>query len=236
MHLFFLSEISGSSGRLDAEETRHCLKVMRLRVGDPVCGVDGRGNFYEGNISEFGRDYTLLRLGPAVTGWHENEGRISLCISVLHKPDRFEWLAEKAVELGVTELTPFVSNRTVKSGYRADRIQKIMVSAIKQSLRSRLPNLPPEPLPFPKLIAAPASGLRFIPWCEAMTPLGDHHAAIAQAKDVQFLIGPEGDFTPEEVQAASAAGFVPVSLGTARLRAETAALHVLSIVKQIQGF
>jgi 16S rRNA (uracil1498-N3)-methyltransferase len=236
MHLFYFFETTAESARMDAEEARHCLKVLRHSPGDAVQGIDGKGNYYEGIISDFERNGARVKILKCVPNWNEPLARTTLYISVLHKPDRMEWLAEKAVELGVTAFIPFVSEHTLKSHFRRERLEKIMISAIKQSYRARLPHFPPNPVSLTDALRENTDNpLRFLAWCEAEKNISNWNAEMAQSTDVTFFIGPEGDFSPAEVAVAVESGVHIVSLGQARLRSETAAIHALSLIKHLRG-
>ncbi|MCB9234327.1 MAG: 16S rRNA (uracil(1498)-N(3))-methyltransferase [Bacteroidia bacterium] len=235
MNLYHFQLISPEKAFLDEDESRHCIKVMRNLQGELIHGVDGAGTMYDARIESVTKGRVELALVQAYPGWGEHPFEVVLGISVLRQPDRFEWLAEKAVELGVTRLQPILSDRTVKSGLRIGRVQKIMLSAMKQCKRSRLP-LIQEPVSLEDFIGEPFEGVSVIGWCEESFPVSEIFSKIKSAEKVRVLVGPEGGFGEAEVNLAMKAGFLSVSLGENRLRAETAGLHFLSTIKLLKGY
>lgn len=227
---FYISEIQGNTGILLGEEARHCVKVLRLKVGDQVVAVDGKGNMFQGEIERLGKERVEFSLDQRTQDWGEHGRRIRVWASPLHKADRFEWLVEKAVELGATEICPYLSIRTVKTGFRVDRMERIAIAATKQCKRSRTP-IVHEPVPLALALADTSADLRLIAWMQASAPLTEVQEKVASTQFVDLFIGPEGGFSDEEAESALAAGLVPVSLGENRLRTETAAIHLLSATK-----
>jgi 16S rRNA (uracil1498-N3)-methyltransferase len=231
MHLFFAPDFSVERPFLPEEEARHALKVLRLGVGDAVRVTDGRGNFYEATVA--GADAKKCRL--AVRHHEPESGKKGFSIHVAVAPtkntDRTEWLVEKCVEIGVDQISFVLCERSERRHFNPERVEKIAVAAMKQSLKAYLPQLDElvplrdflqRPLPGHKYIAHLVEGERQL--LQRVAPTGGSYCV---------LIGPEGDFTPGEVAAALASGFVPVSLGESRLRTETAgivACHILNLV------
>ena len=247
MHLFYLTEVSGEFAQLDEEETRHCLRVLRMKVGDTLEGIDGSGMAYTCVIVSVSKKEVSLHIRDRRENPGEHPFQIRLAISPLHKQDRFEWLVEKSVELGVTRITPLLTNRTVKTGLRADRLERIAISALKQCKRSRLPRIDlPTPwsvylasLPQPQPDQSPLrsdGSIGLLGWCESKTPIQNYEESIKKAISVDMVIGPEGDLTEDEVNQSLTLGFCPVSLGENRLRTETAGIHLLSVIKYLKQF
>lgn len=228
MQLFFLNRLTDHEAQLAADEARHCVKVLRYREGDSLHGIDGQGNKYLTTITAIQKHTVTLSIQEVLADWGEHPYQVELAISPLRHRDRLEWAIEKAVELGVTSIHPVLCSRTVKTGLKASRLESLILSALKQSKRARLPILHPL-VPLVDYLASTQAKQRFIPYCEASLllqtaiPSTNPHTAI--------LIGPEGDFTPEEVARAKGSNFVPVSLGENRLRTETAAIYALSSLK-----
>lgn len=232
---FYIGQNDTKSAYIVGEEARHCVKVMRKKSGDHVVGVDGKGNMLVGKIVDIKKQLVELQILERHAEWGEKSQQIHLLVSPLHKADRFEWLVEKATELGVTHIVPYLSKHTVKTGLRAERLERIMISAMKQCLRSRVPALS-ELQSLDEAIAACNSEVRLIghgPSGQAFTEQGP---ALAVAQDITILIGPEGDFSEDELETALTAGFAPVSLGENRLRSETAAIHMMGLVKHFAGY
>ncbi len=233
MQIFLLEKINESSGRLNEEETRHCIQVLRHRKGDQIHAIDGKGNMYVAKIKDISRKEVWLTLLHTERDWGEKSPFIHLGISPLSKKDRFEWLLEKAVELGVNRISPVLCERSFKSRLPNEkRIQSIMVSALKQSKRSRLPELN-DLQPLASLLLSDTSSIKLVAWCEAAQPLSTLFDTIKNNSSITLLIGPEGDFTPEEIQHAKHQQFIEVSLGNNRLRSETAGIYFLGAIKTI---
>lgn len=225
MYLFYTHDIRGQMAFLDEEEARHCAQVLRHKVGDVVHCTDGQGALLEGRIVELNKKGCTLHIEKEKKTPLERSWRLQLAMAPTKNADRTEWLIEKAVEIGLDSFTPIWCERSERKNLRMDRLEKIALSAMKQSLSLWLPRLE-TPRSFTDFTAAQTGGRAqlFIAHCmeDADKMLLQHKCA--RQRDVCILIGPEGDFSPAEVQAALQAGFEPVSLGTQRLRTETAAL------------
>lgn len=232
MHVFFTPDIQVSN-ELPEEEAQHCTRVLRLNIGDEITLTDGKGNFYQAEITAA----TNKRCQVAIKETRYQEPlwpcHLHIAMAPTKNMDRNEWFAEKATEIGFDELTFLNCRFSERKVIKTERISKILVSAIKQSLKARLPKLN-EMTDFHTFIQQDFEGQKFIAHCyegekkqlkEALTP----------GEDALVLIGPEGDFSEEEVQKAIEHGFVPISLGKSRLRTETAALvacHTLNLMNQ----
>jgi 16S rRNA (uracil1498-N3)-methyltransferase len=221
MHLFYTPDIA-STNLLPEEEARHCLRVLRLTAGDEVMLTDGKGNFYVATIALATGKQCLVEISRTIAQPALWQGHLHVAMAPTKSIERTEWFAEKATEIGLDELTfldcRFSERRTVKT----ERIEKILVAAMKQSLKARLPRLNPM-TDFDRFICTPRSGQKFIAHCyETEKPLLQN--LLKTGEDAVVLIGPEGDFSQEEVQRALSAGYQAVSLSASRLRTETAAL------------
>lgn len=236
MQLFFVDDIKGAIITLNEQESKHCIKVMRRRRGDMIEVVDGKGNYYLAQISDDNLRQVRATIHQIVKNWRAKSFKIKLAVSLASHTDRFEWMCEKATEMGVNEIVPIIAERTEKKTLNTERVQKILISAIKQSGRSFLPVLsPPISLIHFLLNHEDNEGYdKFIAWCGA-----DRQQLLSNAyrkgSDALLLIGPEGDFTPHEVEVAEKKGFRPVSLGSGRYRLETAALIACCIVNLLNG-
>lgn len=235
MNLFYFSRLNDGIGILEGEEAKHCVRVLRQQKGDEISGVDGKGNFHTGTITQMSKTSVEVSISETISEWGEHDFDIRIITSPLRLPDRFEWLVEKAVELGATSVEPVILQRTVKPSIRMERLTKIMVSALKQCKRSRLPDLK-EPTKFQDFLEEEFDGLKFIASADAEEGFDAYREQIRDAGSISYLIGPEGDFSPQEYQQAVAAGFKPMNLGTNRLRAETAVIHFLSGIKYTKGY
>lgn len=232
MHVFYTPDIA-VDGELPEEEAGHCLRVLRLGVGDEVMLTDGKGFFYKAVITAATGKRCQVKVVETIDQAPLWNGHLHLAMAPTKNMDRIEWFAEKATEIGFDELS-FVNCRfSERKVIKTERIEKIVVSAVKQSLKARKP-LVNELTDFGKFIQQKFEGQKFIAHCyEGDKPLLKD--VLIPGKDAVVLIGPEGDFSPEEVQKAEAAGFQAISLGKSRLRTETAALvavHIMNLFNQ----
>ncbi len=221
MQLFYTNNVSEGTAAFSREESGHCLRVLRMHHGDAVHFTDGAGNLYEGIITEA----DPLNMKVSVTGVTKDAGkrqyRLHVAISPLKNDDRLEWFIEKAVELGIDEITPLICSRTEKKRIRKERLEGLILSAMKQSVKAFLPRLN-DIVQFTEFIDKEPAGNRLIATCDTRQERKAITAAVQHREDVLILIGPEGDFTPEEVTLAINRGFTPVHIGPGRLRTETA--------------
>ena len=248
MELFYAHSVEGNICLLDADESAHCVKVLRHRAGDPVDIIDGLGTLYHCRLvldSSKGAEAEILE---AEDNWGSHPYRLTIGCCPTKNNDRFEWFVEKATELGVDRIVPLIGDHSERKVYKTDRAARIALSATKQSLKARIPEIA-EPVTVKDFLAqtpdqvggdAPVmpgpdrASLRLIAYCfedethprrsivEALTEFG--------GRDVTVLIGPEGDFSKEEADKALAAGYIPVHLGLSRLRTETAAVTAVEAV------
>ena len=205
------------------------MRVLRKRVGDTIRITDGQGQFYDAQIS--GDDaracafqITTQQTVPA------RPYRIHIAISPTKNADRLEWFVEKAVEFGIDTITLLECHHTERTYHKTERLQKVAVSAMKQSMQAWLPQIQGL-TPFGQVVTAPADQ-KLIAYVDASNPLHLKHAA-TPGKSYLVLIGPEGDFTPDELNTALSMNFHKVSLGATRLRTETAGLaacHTLHLI------
>ena len=213
---------------ITGDEFLHMTHVMRMREGDAVRVVDGIGNSYDALITSITRQAATCRITAHAQRLHEPARALTLAAGMLKNPSRFDYLVEKAAEIGVVRIVPLLTGRTIPRHAKTERWQKLCVAAMKQSGRSVLPEVR-QPQPFSEFISScGGDALKLIPHEQAEIPLtrsrtpGDGPAVVC--------IGPEGGFSDEEVAMAREAGFQPVSLGARRLRTETAAIVACAIV------
>jgi 16S rRNA (uracil1498-N3)-methyltransferase len=221
MHVFYAPDIL-TNDELPEEEAGHCLRVLRLTMGDTITVTDGKGTFYQAQIATATHKRCTVKIISKEFQQPLWKGHLHIAIAPTKNMDRMEWLAEKMTEIGFDELSFLSCRFSERKVIKTDRIQKILVSAIKQSLKARIPQLN-EMVSFDDFIRRDFQGQKFIAHCydEKKLLLKDE---LREGEDAVILIGPEGDFSEEEVQKAIEKGFVPVSLGPSRLRTETAAL------------
>jgi 16S rRNA (uracil1498-N3)-methyltransferase len=215
--------VGDGSLSLDGEEFAHLTHVMRKKVGDTIGVVDGRGNLYEVEITEIVRRSARCSIRSHSFRRGEPQRHLHLGVGILKNSSRFDYLVEKATELGVERITPLLTERTIPRHAKTDRWQKIALAAMKQSGRSVLPGISGLTGLPDFVVAAPTTAMKLLPHMDAKTEPG---SVTSNGNHVVVCIGPEGGFTEEEVSMAVAAGFVSVSLGPLRLRTETAALVV----------
>lgn len=227
MHVFYTPDIL-INNELPDEEAGHCLRVLRLTTGDKITLTDGKGSFYEAEIAAHTNKRCTVNILSSSLQEPLWTGHLHIALAPTKNMDRMEWLAEKITEIGVDEISFLNCRFSERKVIKLERIQKIVVSAIKQSLKARLPILN-EMTNFADFVNRDFGGQKFIAHCYEQDKkiLKDELNA---GSDAVVLIGPEGDFSEEEVDMAMKQGFVPISLGPSRLRTETAALVACDIM------
>ena len=233
MELFYSRDIEGGLCRLDQDESGHCIKVLRHRCGDEISVIDGCGTLYRCRITSDSHKGVEAMILESKEGWGSHPYRLHMAVCPTKNNDRFEWFAEKACEMGFDELSPVIGEHSERRILKTARVEKILVSAAKQSLKAAVPSVN-EPASVKEFIAAHASdgALKMIAYCfeEETAPRRSIKEVLADfdGSEIIIMIGPEGDFSREEAELALAAGFIPVHLGASRLRTETAALTAVA--------
>lgn len=231
--IFYVPDVAPEM-ELPEEEAGHCIRVLRLKEGDEILLSDGKGTFHDAVITGIDRKHCLVsvrRSEPQQPLW---KGRITLAMAPTKLMERNEWFIEKAVEIGVDRIVFLKTDHSERDVLRMDRVERIAVAAMKQSQKAFLPELVPM-MPVLRFMESVSGQDRFIAHCEESSK---RHLAdcVVPGNDVVTLIGPEGDFSVAEIDAALNGGFVPVSLGPSRLRTETAAivaLHIMNLANRI---
>ena len=229
MELFY-GHTDGQTVRLEAEDSGHCIRVLRHRAGDEVFIIDGDGTLLRCRLTDDNPRGAVAEVLERTPGWGSHPYRLTVACCPTKNIDRYEWFVEKAVETGIDRIVPVIADRSERRVFRGERARRIALSATKQSLKARIPVIE-EPVALRDYLAAlprTEEDLRLIACCfeEEAHPrisIGDALGRF-QGTDVTVLIGPEGDFSPEEAAAAVGCGFRPVHLGPSRLRTETAAI------------
>lgn len=222
MHLFYRPDISGAVHTLDPEESRHCVRVLRMKAGQAVFLTDGAGGLGKAEVIEANPRSCVLQVTERLERQPPSTPKLHVAIAPTKNIERFEWFLEKATECGIEEVTPVICQNSERTVVKHERMEKILISAMKQSQRIWLPALNPATR-FGTFLQQSLPRQRFIAWCgDSEKSLFQH--AYQPEEDAVVLIGPEGDFTEEEYLAARNAGFAAISLGAFRLRTETAAL------------
>ena len=240
MELFYAYETDGRFCRLDADESGHCIRVLRHRAGDEIHVIDGLGTMYRCRLTDDSPKGAEAEVLEAFPGWGGHPYRLTVACCPTKNNDRFEWFVEKATEVGVDRIVPTIGERSERKVYKTDRAARIALSATKQSLKARIPEIA-EPVSVKDFICTDApchserseESLKLIAYCfEGDTRRISIQEALRgyQGSDVTILIGPEGDFSPEEARLAVEHGFIPVHLGASRLRTETAAVLAATAV------
>lgn len=233
MALFYVPNIAAGNV-LPEEESQHAVKVLRLQAGAEITIVDGVGGLYKARINRPHPKHCSFEIINSQLEVGKRNFKLHIAIAPTKNIERLEWFIEKATEIGIDEITPIVCRFSERKIVKEERLEKIIVSAAKQSLKAYFPKLNPL-ITFDQLMKCNEGSQKFIAHCyEADKRL--LQTEISKTSDVLILIGPEGDFSPEEVEKAISLGFVPVSLGESRLRTETAgvvACHTVAIVNSI---
>ena len=273
MEIFYTNMVDGREARLDAEESTHAVKVLRHRRGDEIAVVDGFGNMFHCRLKDDSPKGAVAEILEKVPGWGAHPYSLNMAVCPTKNIDRFEWFCEKATELGVDVITPIIGERSERRVFKPERCRKIVLSAMKQSLKAKLPTVL-DAVPLKDFLSQDVPGLKLICYCfegdvrrESITDVLNEYAtgfngidsadatgstghigSSAAASDasadasttaghcpetldepkITILIGPEGDFSPEEANLAVSQGYIPVHLGPSRLRTETAAVTAVT--------
>ncbi len=245
MEIFYSPDIAQGGTQLDTIESGHCIKVLRHRKGDIINIVDGAGTLFRCEITDDNPRCVIFNVLERQEGYGSHPYRLHIAVAPPKNTDRFEWMVEKATEIGVDEISPIFGDYSERRIFKRDRTERIMIAAAKQSHKGAIPMLN-EPVTVkeflegyssPDLEVQPVSRgpLRLICYCDEVDSLGAIKISITEVlskepSDVVVMIGPEGDFSREEIALAIKLGWQPVSLGESRLRIETAALTAVAAV------
>lgn len=236
MQLFFSKNIKNGIAQLDEVEARHAVQVLRKQVGDAMQLTDGEGRLYEGTIIEVGKKNCLIGINSTIEAYNERPFKLHIAIAPTKNIDRFEWFLEKATEIGITEITPLICKRSEREVIKWERLNGVLLSAMKQSLKAYLPKLN-EAIDFQEFMKKYFSeGQNFIGHCIENAEKQLLSRMYKKGKNSVILIGPEGDFTEGEIAMALSKNFKAVSLGDSRLRTETAgvvACHTVNLLNEI---
>lgn len=235
---FFFAPDADRLSELPEDEARHALRVLRLNAGDEIMLMDGKGNFYRAEVTVASSHKCMYRINEINSQEPQWYGHLHIAMAPTKMMDRVEWMVEKATEIGVDEFSFLNCSFSERRVLKTERIEKIVVSAVKQSHKAWKPTVNPI-ISFKAFVESPLKGRKYIAHCyeeidktdlfdELNRPLCDDTDG---ESDVTVLIGPEGDFSIDEVRTAVAAGFVSVSLGKSRLRTETAALSAVMMMQ-----
>jgi 16S rRNA (uracil1498-N3)-methyltransferase len=224
MQIFYAPGIKGDSWILDEKESNHCIRVLRMIKGTPVKLIDGNGSLYEGIINKPDVRACEIMIMNIIKDYERRNYSVHIALSTLKNPERFEWFIEKSVEIGIDIITPLICKNTEKYKIKSERTRNVIISAMKQSLKAKLPVLN-EPVSFDDFLSEDIPGTKMIAHCNKN--LGNRFKideVYKKGEDAVILIGPEGDFTETEIMKAIKTDFKPVHLGNSRMRAETAGI------------
>ncbi len=229
MIIFYSNEIIDNIAILKEDEARHCSKVLRKRVGDRLRLTDGKGRFYDAEVIGITKDECKLLVKDKWDG-DVLDYKLTIGISLVKNISRFEWFVEKAVEIGISRIVPLICERTEKRNIKEKRLSNILISASKQSLKAKFPYLD-SPIKFKDFLDSNESKEVYI---AHLNDYSEYLGKLIKPKsEIIVLIGPEGDFTKKELEYAFSKGVKPVTLGSSRLRTETAGVVSCQIVNTI---
>lgn len=224
-HLFLADNTSLPYTTLSAEESKHCVRVLRMGVGDEIHVTSGDGVMCRARVCEPDDMACVVEIVERIPGYDQRRFRLHVAVAPTKNAARIEWFVEKAVEIGIDRITPVVCDHSERGSQKVDRLVRLALGAVKQSLKATAPIID-EPVRLMDFLQGGfGEGVqKFVCYCN-----GDErhtlHELYAPGRDALVLIGPEGDFSAKEIETALAAGFLPVTLGLCRLRTETAALY-----------
>ena len=235
MQLFYAADFTAPEYMLSEEESRHAVKVLRLVEGDTLHITDGRGNLYRCEVASAHQKHCLVRVVEHFAEFEKMPYNLTMAVAPTKNIDRYEWFLEKATEIGVTEFVPLVSDHSERKVIKQEREEKVITAAVKQSLKAYHPLLS-DITPFAKLVRKEFAGRKFIAHCgDAVKEKKYLASTLKKGEDALVLIGPEGDFSPEEVRLAVENGFEEITLGTQRFRTETAAVVAVDMVSIVNN-
>lgn len=230
MELFYSNDIGDSFLTLGSEESAHCVKVLRKHAGELIDVIDGLGTLYHCRLTDASPKAAAAEILGSESNWGGHPYRLTMAVCPTKNNERYEWFAEKAVEMGVDEIVPVIGEHSERKVFKKDRLERIIISAAKQSLKAAFPQVL-QPVSVHDFIAsAPANAMKLIAYCFDGPKVSIREALADSPQDIIVLIGPEGDFSPAEAAFAMEKGFRPVHLGSSRLRTETAAVSAVAAV------
>ncbi|MBO7133475.1 MAG: 16S rRNA (uracil(1498)-N(3))-methyltransferase [Bacteroidales bacterium] len=234
MRFFYDNTISGNHHILSEDESNHCARVLRLKVGDEIFIADGQGNLYRSQIENIDHKHTSVRVVETIAEYNKLPYSLHIAIAPTKNMDRMEWFLEKATEIGISEITPIICHNSERKVIKTDRMNRIVESAMKQSYKAYHPKVN-EAVKFLDFVKKDCSEQKFVAHCDENSQRTYLADIVKPQASVTVLIGPEGDFSHEEIELALQ-NYKPITLGNSRLRTETAALvacDIVSIINQM---
>ncbi len=229
MQLFYAPNFTTPRYTLSEEESKHCVRVLRLSEGSPIHITDGRGNLFHCQVTQANPKRCEVEVVELFAEYNRLPYRLTMGVAPTKNTDRYEWFLEKATEIGVSEIYPLLTKHSERKVLKHEREERVITAAVKQSLKAYHPKLHPL-TSIKELLAAPFDGDKFIAHCEPCDEKRPLPELLLAGRDVLILIGPEGDFSKEEIALARENGFREISLGSQRLRTETAAVVATTMV------
>jgi len=233
MQIFYAPDISNNIHTLTEEESKHCIRVLRLDIGDEITLVDGKGGLYKTRIIKPEPKRCQVEVFESIYEYEKRNHYLHIAIAPTKNIERFEWFLEKTTEIGIDEVTPLLCEHSERKVINNDRLEKIIVSAMKQSIKAYLPKLN-QLTPFKSFIQTKQQGDTYIAHCNK-NDLKHLKNYVSTNTHSTILIGPEGDFSPDEVNVALENSYKEISLGNSRLRTETAgvvACHIVNLANE----
>jgi len=228
---FYIEKLTTQTVVLNEETSKHIVQVLRMQNGEQLQLTDGKGNLFSCEITDNNRKRCSVVIKETANN-QQPATNVTIAISLVKNSSRFEWFLEKATEIGITEIIPLICTRTEKQNFRHDRMNGILISAMLQSQQTFLPLLH-EPVKFNDTISKATQQQKFIAHCEDESNKVQLHHQITQSSNQLICIGPEGDFTKEEIELALKNNFTPVALGNTRLRTETAGIVAATLLRLV---
>jgi 16S rRNA (uracil1498-N3)-methyltransferase len=235
MNLFYASEISGELFTLDKEESNHLVRVLRMTENELVHFTDGKGFFYECKIVDANPKKCVVSIEKKYEGSDHRNFFLQIGIAPTKNNARFEWFLEKSTEIGIDTITPLICAHSERKEVKTERLNKVITAAVKQSIKSRHPLLE-EQNTFSSFVNKDFNGQKFIAYVDKENDISLSKAYLP-GNNALVLIGPEGDFSPEEIELAKKNGYIPINLGPSRLRTETAgivACHTINLMNSLK--
>jgi len=230
MQLFYCPDLQGNAYLLNEDESKHIIRVLRLKNGDHIHLTDGKGGLFKAELIDDHPKRCAVKIVESKLEYEKRNFKLHMGVAPTKNISRYEWFLEKATEIGIDNISPIICDHSERKDIKVQRLEKVIVSAVKQSLKAYVPQIE-ETIKFKDFITQDFNGQKLIAYCEGKPK---HLKELYKANsDVLILIGPEGDFSPEEVKLAQENGFETVSLGNSRLRTETAALaacHAINFI------
>lgn len=235
MHIFYTPDIENTGYyTLNEEESKHCIRVLRLKKGDPVRLIDGKGTFYEAVVFYPDPRKCSVSIEKVIRDFNKRNFYLHIAIAPTKNIDRFEWFLEKATEIGIDEVTPLICSRSERRNIKVERLEKVIVAAMKQSIIAKK-TIIHDLVDFDDFVKTPIDAKKYIAHCIEGNRynLKENYKA---GENAVMLIGPEGDFSPDEIDLAVKNSFLPVTLGNNRLRTETAGIVACGIFNFISNY